>query len=602
LGAIAAVLVLFAVVRPGVSTPPAEADITGSGGISAIPSAAPGIPGLINQQIPALIPASGPGNEAIITVFIDGFGPEGTLGSDGIHPPWLLNCKEDVSLLTATDRCRVTFEVQALDLATGDLVATGARFLANGGATLQCADDSPCDVDGLNNGVIAVKMRGGGKNEVLQVTATDETGDARNVQVITTQTMQVLPPVLEPSPLDIPALDDVALVSYSCVPTNNIGRSVFSGNVVDTLEDFWLSVYGPSIYMAVGGGNTGHVVIDPETQLPVLLDMTSDNPFFRCGGDTDSLVDDTIAFQTNMGILSVDSAQVIEAGPLVYPFIAGDCDEGDSITVADGGIFEGPALNDNQIKETCDLDAAPNGVVNYMIVRSADATGVATINGQQGANAASTLSAQLDFVGVVTLALDLSGIPNTVSVLAGGAAIPIEIVVLSTQAGTGPGPVAGLTVSCVTDPANAAFALLPQTDTTDASGVAAMGLIPTGIPGTKFTITCSIVGHPEVAPVSKEVTVVLPGQENLETVDLVQGCNPVSSTWPDGTTAAAAAEKVDPAEALNALWKFDPVSGSWQGFDPAAPAGVSNLASIDFLDVVFICVSDAATWSRVAIS
>jgi len=276
-----------------------------------------------------------------------------------------------------------------------------------------------------------------------------------------------------------------------------------------------------------------------------------------------------------------------------------DCDEGDRVTVNDGGIFEFTEFLDNAAIETCDLDAAPNGVVTYAVQRTASATGVATLQAQQGTIAASSRSTPLDFIGVATLALDLSGIPDTIDVLGD---IPIDIVVLSTESGTGPAPVQGIVVSCSVDPANAAFALLPDRDTTDAQGTANMVLISTGLPGTTFTVTCSLDGHPEVAPVSKEVAVVLPGQENLETVDLVEGCNPVSSTWPDGTTAAAAADDVAPPEALNALWKFDPVSGSWQGFDPAAPAGVSNLASIDFLDVVFICVSDAATWSRPAIS
>jgi hypothetical protein len=55
---------------------------------------------------------------------------------------------------------------------------------------------------------------------------------------------------------------------------------------------------------------------------------------------------------------------------------------------------------------------------------------------------------------------------------------------------------------------------------------------------------------------------------------------------------------VAPAEALDAIWNFDPASGTWQGYSPDAPADVSDLESIDFLDAIFICVNAAATWDR----
>jgi hypothetical protein len=584
LAAIATVLVLFAVVRPGVNTPSAEADFTTSGGLTALPSAAPGVPAFgVDQALPAIIPASGPGNHAIITAFFDGYA---TFDNTVVppYPLWWDKCREDV----LQTQCKMTFEVNHLVLDTGALTATNAKFMANNSSKLVCSDDSTCDVDGLDNGVIAVKLQGGGKDEVLQVTATDQLGDSRTVLVITTQTMQIVPPILEPNTQVIPGLDDIALASYSC--GTNVGRSVFDVGgmaIVDTLEEMWLSIYGSA---------SGHWVLIPDDGFAI-IPMTSNNPFFRCGGDTGTMVDDSVQFQTDLGMLTVDPLQ---AAVGLYPFIAlGDCDEGDKVSVNDGGIFQVTSLNPPNLMETCDLDAAPNGVVTYALLRTADAVGVATVAGQQGTLGGSSRSAPLNFIGVATYALDLGGIPDTVAVLGAGEAVPIEIIVLSLQGGTGPSPVAGITVSCSLDPANAGFALLPDRDTSDGVGTAHMSLVPTGIPGSKFTITCKLEGHPEVAPVSKEVTVVAPGEQNLEVVDLVEGtCNPIAATWANGTAIAKVAGAVAPPEALDAIWKFDPATGTWQAFSPSAPADVNDLASVDRLDVIFFCVNAAAKVSR----
>jgi hypothetical protein len=283
---------LCAAGRRGVNTPKAEADfITPSGGISAIPSAAPGIPGLTNQAIPAIIPASGDGNHAIISVFFPN--PD----------PTLSNCVSDLLQLG----CRVTFKVQAMNLATGELGPTGARFLASGSDTLVCTDGQACDITGAVDGTIAVKLAGGGKDELLDVSATEgstttNVGQTLHVNVITTQTMQALPPVLEPNTEVIPGLQDLALVSYSC--GTNVGRSVFNvggpDETVDTLEEMWLGIYAPQ--SEVG--------------------LTSTNPFYRCGGDTSTTVDDFVQFQTDIGMLSVDPIQVITMATVIgYPYI-----------------------------------------------------------------------------------------------------------------------------------------------------------------------------------------------------------------------------------------------------------------------------------------
>src|SRR4030042_4550466 len=78
LAAIAMAFVLFATMRSGLDTPVAEADLGSPGGITALPSAAPGFPGIANQGIPAIIPASepgrGPANRAVVGVFCDNAG------------------------------------------------------------------------------------------------------------------------------------------------------------------------------------------------------------------------------------------------------------------------------------------------------------------------------------------------------------------------------------------------------------------------------------------------------------------------------------------------------------------------------------------------
>ncbi len=76
-------------------------------------------------------------------------------------------------------------------------------------------------------------------------------------------------------------------------------------------------------------------------------------------------------------------------------------------------------------------------------------------------------------------------------------------------------------------------------------------------------------------------------------------CNPVSSTYPDGTDIAVIAGAVAPPDMLDSLWQFE--GGLWTGYSPDFPAA-SDLTEMDRLDVVFICVGGsgpgAATFSR----
>jgi hypothetical protein len=79
------------------------------------------------------------------------------------------------------------------------------------------------------------------------------------------------------------------------------------------------------------------------------------------------------------------------------------------------------------------------------------------------------------------------------------------------------------------------------------------------------------------------------------TVDLLAGCNPVTLTFPDGTPTTTAAAGVQPAESLLAMWKFVPAEHRWMGYMAGAPPEVSDLQTVERLDVIFVCVNAVGT-------
>ena len=83
---------------------------------------------------------------------------------------------------------------------------------------------------------------------------------------------------------------------------------------------------------------------------------------------------------------------------------------------------------------------------------------------------------------------------------------------------------------------------------------------------------------------------------STQRVALVGGlCNPLANTYPNGTTIATIAAAVSPPDILIALWYFE--GGIWLGYPPRFPQ-VSDLTSMNLLDVVFVCISTAGTFSR----
>jgi hypothetical protein len=85
----------------------------------------------------------------------------------------------------------------------------------------------------------------------------------------------------------------------------------------------------------------------------------------------------------------------------------------------------------------------------------------------------------------------------------------------------------------------------------------------------------------------------------MQTVTLIGGiCNPVASTYADDTPIATISGAVTPSGILISIWWFDAATIRWFGYSPTAPADVNNLAFVDRLEAIFICVSTAGDWSR----
>jgi len=595
LAVIAAVLVALAALRPTADTPVAQADLGSPGGIAALPSAVPALPGVFNQGIPAII---GTGQPAIVAVFC-------------APPPGVQTLPFASGACPDPDGSGLGFGAIALKL-TQVYPGSGApmaTFAASGTDTLVVTDNSGADQE-ISIGTVAVEVdaaaatQGGtqGVNEIVQVTATDETGDARSVNIVVVDTMLAWGPTGQVSTA---SQEQPAFVSYHC---DVLGRSPIAdatssfaegiladGDGLQGLDDMYESYYaftGP----AVGWGTNG-------------LAGDADFADVWCGGNTASLFDDFVDFQTDKGIFSVDPGAValqqtsvtlaLALGYFYPPSLDFDCGEGQTIDTFDidalavygaflfgwppGGSFEGG----------CDADGWRNGVVTTQLLGNGQ-VGVATIDAQQGGGVAAVRTINVTFVGAGALSLFIEA-PAALGLTGGD-----FTVIVVDQDGR---PVGDETVQCTVEPVGGALAILNQTGTTgaitsDAPGEVTFSLIPTGasvVAGEELTITCVLDRDRSV---SATETISLSTVPDLESVALVEGCNPVASTWPDATPIADAAGAVAPAEALDAIWNFDPASGTWQGFSPTAPADVSDLESIDFLDAIFICVNAAATWDR----
>lgn len=73
------------------------------------------------------------------------------------------------------------------------------------------------------------------------------------------------------------------------------------------------------------------------------------------------------------------------------------------------------------------------------------------------------------------------------------------------------------------------------------------------------------------------------------------GCSPVASTYADNTPVQTIADSVGPAGNLVSLWVFE--AGVWRAYSPQFPE-VSDLTEVNFLDVVFVCVTGPGAFVR----
>jgi hypothetical protein len=602
LAAIASALVLFATMRPGVNTPVAEADLGSPGGITALPSAAPAVPGVANQGIPAIMPARGDGSNAVVAVFCDSLGilPFTPTGVNQINPcaGWV-DVDGDTLFTQGVDAASspITFEMTQ-DYGDGSLASS---FDATGSDTVACVDGAACDlagVAGVPDGVVAVLVKGGGENEILKITATDAIGEVRTVNIVVVDTILAWG---DTGAVSTASQESPAFISYSCdaVGARTLTALDTAGDIDADgkagLDDVFDLLYGYGMGLSVLANKLGPFAA-PDVDITLL----------QCGGDTSSLFDDFVDFQTDKGLFSVDPAAVkiqesifdlaFAFGLLTPPSLDFDCGEGKNIDTFDINtlaVWGGIVVTGNFTEGGCDVDFAGNGVVTTMLLGTGE-TGVATITAQQGGGVSPPRTINVTFVGEAGYSVFFE--PIGAVGLTGG---DFTVVVTDTDGR----PVGGETVECTVDPTDGALAILNQTGTTgsvtsDNPGKVTFTLVPTGasvVAGAELTITCVLDRDRSV---SASTTINLSTTPDMESVALVEGCNPVASTYSDATAAEDIAAGVAPAEALDAIWKFDPASGTWQGYSPSAPAAVNDLTSVDELDAIFICVNAAATWSR----
>jgi hypothetical protein len=518
----------------------------------------------------------------------------------------------------------ITFEITRIYPTSGSAVST---FTTTGTDRLVCPDNAACDLSATSKlspsgveedvGIVAVEVDGGGANEIIEVRATDEFGESRTVQIAVVDTIMAFGPS---GPVSTASQVDPLVVSYAC---DTVGLSVataaeeipyprripgfpvpISADVdmdgIIGLDDLWDLLYGP-------GTTFGFGLLDNNASGDV------DIPLYRCGGDTASPLDDSVTFQTDLGIFSIDPAAQ-SVGPamaaaaaqaiLIPPFFDANCPVSKSVDVMD---VDSLAVWANALpvlltvggtrapqEGGCDLDFSPNAVVSYLLLGNGE-VGTATIKAQQGGGVDGpprTINGV--FIGEPKISLFLTA--PTVVGPEGGQFI---VGVLDPNFR----PVAGATVQCTVDPPGGALMVVPQTGTTEVftganPGQTVMQLVPTGkavVEGEKLALTC-VADRDRGVKATASLT--LSSTPVTEAVDLVAACNPAVSTWADETPIETVAGAVTPPEALDAIWALNPDSTAWLGFSPAAPEGVNDLVSVNQLDAFFVCVNAKATLTR----
>jgi hypothetical protein len=422
-----------------------------------------------------------------------------------------------------------------------------------------------------------VTVAGGGVNEVVKVTGTDESGDSRSVNIMFVETIFAV------NPVNSGAGTAATLVSYRCPDIGSIPADTDGDGV--TLDD-----NGTIPPNATGDADWENVLESIYAQAGVVVSFDALNgvPQYTCGGDTGDPLDDRVSFETDEGILTVEEVADFTTAVFGAGFGTVDvgCDVGDSVDVLDGN---GGALFGAVFGTFCDLDWADNGVVTYGLLGTGD-VGVASVTSQQSGGGGPLRSINVTFAGApasTSYNLEIQG-PSLIG-LTGD-----DFTMIVTDADGR--PIAGQTVECSVDPVEGGLAFLPQTGTSNGDGEVDFSLIPTGssvLAGQELTITCFLDSDPDVRATRDVGTSLEP---ETETVDLASGCNFVSWTGADETAPADVAAGASPAEALSGLWAQQPAP-DWKGFNPEFPE-VSDMGPVSQLDVVAVCMAEAGTFTR----
>lgn len=85
----------------------------------------------------------------------------------------------------------------------------------------------------------------------------------------------------------------------------------------------------------------------------------------------------------------------------------------------------------------------------------------------------------------------------------------------------------------------------------------------------------------------------------MEEVSLSRGCTNVVLTWPQSMPVEWIAKMVQPAAALEAIWRSWPPFGRFLGFAPGAPEDNNDyITTIERLEPVFLCLHEPVTLAR----
>jgi hypothetical protein len=201
---------------------------------------------------------------------------------------------------------------------------------------------------------------------------------------------------------------------------------------------------------------------------------------------------------------------------------------------------------------------------------------------------------------------------------AGSASVQIVKQLVDANGNVTTGTVSGITftVQCAASGATPSFT---QSVVTDTSGNATVASVPAGtctlqetVPSGLTFVSATPAGG--AASTANPTTFTISANQSLaivvrnrtggggtgatQQVPLSAGCNNVTLTWTAGTPVTTVAAALNPASALESIWRYDNALGQFSGFSPN-PNAPSDYRSVQvLLEPVFICMRAPATLTR----